>query len=267
MDAIATLAPDDFEYLCRALLCKLGFQNILWRKGGRDRGRDIVAEFARPEPDGRIVLERWFIECKHHSRANPVSVQHLQTKVAWAEAEGADYLLVITSSYLTSDAKDWLEQLEAKKSFRIRYWEESHLTELLNRHPDILRVYFGRRTHQHSSRSELADRAIAARIRELQKDVKRDKSIELLHHQLHVGCVNNLPLKCIRARKRLPYTGIRDSLGGRGGIKILPGHITFDGHGLVFSTTSQSCQGHQKQASTSHRKSHLPYIKHEQRAP
>jgi len=170
------LDPEDFEYLCRALLHDMGFQNIQWRKGGRDRGRDIVAEFARTEPDGRIVLEKWFIECKHHGPGNPVGVQHLQTKMAWAEAERPDYLLIITSSYLTPDAKDWIESLTPLKPFRIRYWEDSHLEDLVERYPTLKRIYCEDRV---PGRELRAATTIRRQIEDLQTQISGDPSIVL----------------------------------------------------------------------------------------
>jgi len=174
--SFAVLGSEDFEYLCRALLREMGFQNIAWRRGGRDRGRDMVAEFARTEPDGRMVLEKWFIECKHHGPHNPVSVQHLQTKVAWAEAERPDYLLIMTSSYLTPDAKDWIEKVASARAFRIRYWEDAHLADLVERHSVLKRVYCEARVPGRDAR--VAGR-IMQEIEDLQSHLSGDQSIVL----------------------------------------------------------------------------------------
>lgn len=137
----SSLRPTDFEFCCRAILRELGFQNIQWRTGGRDRGRDIVAEFVTEEPDQRKILQTWFVECKHHKKSNPVGVDDLQTKIAWADAEQPDYLLVITSSHLSPDAKDWFDRIAPRKRYKIRYWEDSTLSDLVARFPTLAAIY------------------------------------------------------------------------------------------------------------------------------
>jgi len=37
----AVLSSDRFEELCFDLLLRYGFQNLVWRRGGSDSGRDI----------------------------------------------------------------------------------------------------------------------------------------------------------------------------------------------------------------------------------
>jgi hypothetical protein len=57
--------PTDFEDFCFDLLSEAGFVNVDWRKGTprasspADRGRDIVAQLERDEPDGHRYHETW----------------------------------------------------------------------------------------------------------------------------------------------------------------------------------------------------------------
>lgn len=105
-----------------------------------------MAEYITLEPDGTKTMQTWFVECKHHSIANPLSVADLQTKIAWADAEQPDYLLIITTSYLTPDTKDWVEKISKQKRFRIRYWEGTYLTELVEQYPRLKQIYLENRT-------------------------------------------------------------------------------------------------------------------------
>ena len=171
------LSPSDFEFLCRAVLAELGFQRLQWRQGGRDRGRDIVAELLAAEPDGTQLIQRWFIECKHYAEGNSLGVSDLVTKVAWADAEQPDYLLFLTSSYLTPDAKDWIESIQKQKRFRIRYWEGTRLAELVNRFPMLSEIYLeGRRQHlAGGARTRLLEKL----LEEFESYTSKDSSVEL----------------------------------------------------------------------------------------
>ena len=71
------LSSTDFEEFCADLLHVTGFVNIDWRKGTglatslADKGRDIVCDHLRVEPDNSQHFERWFIDCKHFKRGVP----------------------------------------------------------------------------------------------------------------------------------------------------------------------------------------------------
>src|ERR1700745_1620220 len=69
------LSSSKFEEFCFDLLHASGFVNVDWRKGTglatspADKGRDIVCDHPRSEPDGRQYFERWFVACKHFKKA------------------------------------------------------------------------------------------------------------------------------------------------------------------------------------------------------
>lgn len=171
------LSPNDFEFFCRALLVELGFQRLHWRQGGRDRGRDIVAELLTTEPDGTHVIQRWFIECKHYAEGHSLGVSDLLTKVAWADAEQPDYLLFLTTSYLTPDAKDWIASIEKQKRFRIRYWEGPRLAELVPRFPVLSEIYLEGRSQYRADgvRRKLLERL----LEDFKSHTSGDNSVEL----------------------------------------------------------------------------------------
>ena len=87
--------------------------NVDWRKGPglatspADKGRDIVCDHLRDEPDGSQYLEHWFIDCKHFKRGVPA--KELQNLLAWAEAERPDVALFIASDFLSDPSKEYLK--------------------------------------------------------------------------------------------------------------------------------------------------------------
>jgi len=124
------LSSTDFEGFCADLLHASGFVNIDWRKGTglatspADKGRDIVCDHLRVEPDGSQHFERWFIDCKHFKSGVPP--RELQNLLVWAEAERPDVALVIASNFLSNPAKEYLDTYRSnnRPSFKIRYWEK-----------------------------------------------------------------------------------------------------------------------------------------------
>jgi len=138
------LNSTEFEEFCFALLEKLGFQHINWRKGTpkaaspSDSGRDIEATFQTTDPDGAQYRQRWFIECKHYAQGVPAEA--LNNALSWAASERPDVLLFIVSGYLSNPAKDYLEAYKQnnRPMFRINVWERPRLQTLAAEHVQIL---------------------------------------------------------------------------------------------------------------------------------
>jgi hypothetical protein len=141
------LSSSDFEGLCADLLHAMGFVNVDWRKGTglatspADKGRDIVCDHPRVEPDGSQHFERWFVDCKHFKRGVPP--KELQNLLAWAEAERPDVALFIVSNFLSNPAKEYLDAYRKnnRPSFKIRYWEKPQLARMLRRKLTLQRKY------------------------------------------------------------------------------------------------------------------------------
>jgi HJR/Mrr/RecB family endonuclease len=131
------LSSSVFEEFCSELLHASGFVNIDWRKGTglasspADKGRDIVCDHSRSEPDGSQHFERWFVDCKHFKKGVPP--KELRNMLAWAEAERPDVALFMVSNFLSNPAKDYLETYRRnnKPSFKIRCWERPQLLRML----------------------------------------------------------------------------------------------------------------------------------------
>lgn len=141
------LSSSLFEEFCFDLLHVSGFVNIDWRKGTglasspADRGRDIVCDHPRSEPDESQHFERWFVDCKHFKKGVPP--KELQNLLAWAEAERPDVALFMVSNFLSNPAKDYLEAYRKnnKPPFKIRYWERPQLARMLRKKIALQRKY------------------------------------------------------------------------------------------------------------------------------
>jgi hypothetical protein len=133
------ISPSEFERLCYELLLKYNFTELTWRQGGADKGRDI---------EGSLYFEnqlfpdktKWFFECKRY--AGGVSLDDLLTKTGWADVEKPDYLAFLTSSYITTAAKDWLEKKARDRSYKIVIVEGEELKERLLQFPDLIERFF-----------------------------------------------------------------------------------------------------------------------------
>jgi len=141
------LTEVEFEEYCFDLLSELGFVNLNWRKGTplpsspADRGRDIECQFLVENVDGSKELELWFVECKHYSHGVPP--ERLQGALSWAAAERPEWLLVITSGFLSNPAKDYIRAYEAnnKPSFKVKLWERPDLERLSSGKIKLLTKY------------------------------------------------------------------------------------------------------------------------------
>lgn len=142
------LDDTQFEELCMSLLKLQGLDNVNWRKGTglstspSDNGRDIECEYHRYDNIlQRIVLEKWFIECKHYKKG--VSPDKLQGALTWAQAENPDRLVIIVSEFLSNPCKEFLKKFKEnnKPSFDIEIWERPQLEKMVKKHPSLMKSY------------------------------------------------------------------------------------------------------------------------------
>lgn len=81
------LTSSEFEEFCFDLLQANGFVNLDWRKGTgltgvpADKGRDIIGEHLRTEPDGSQHLKRWFVDCKYYKKGVPAGRQYTKVTI------------------------------------------------------------------------------------------------------------------------------------------------------------------------------------------
>jgi hypothetical protein len=141
------LSSSKFEEFCFDLLNASGFVNVDWRKGTglstspADKGRDIVCDHSRSEPDGSQHFEKWFVDCKHFKKGVPPG--ELQNLLAWAEADRPDVALFAVSNFLSNPAKEYLEAYRKNNhpAFKIRYWERPQLVRMMARKVTLQRKY------------------------------------------------------------------------------------------------------------------------------
>lgn len=136
------LTPQEFEELCFEFILKLGFSNVTWNRGGADSGRDIEAYASVSNNLLGFYNDRFFIECKHHEKGVPP--EKLTSKVAWADAEKPDHLVLLVSSYLTEKSRLWLEKIEKDKTYKIHVLEGKQLKSLISLHDDLVEKFFPR---------------------------------------------------------------------------------------------------------------------------
>ena len=134
------LSPSRFEELCFDLLRQIGFYALVWRQGGADQGRDIEGAYCVTNPLVGSVVEKWQIECK--KLAAGVSVEDLASKIAWADAELPRHFAIITSTYVTSGCRQWLERLKQSKPYQIHIIEGKALKALVLNYPELIQRYF-----------------------------------------------------------------------------------------------------------------------------
>lgn len=141
------ISPTKFEEFCYDLLYEMGFVNLSWRKGTgydsspSDQGRDIQCKRIVKDIDNQVMVERWFVEVKHHKSG--VSPSDIQGALAWAQAERPNKLLIITSNYLSNPCKNYISAYENgnRPSFLIKKWELKDLEKLVLGHYKLLTKY------------------------------------------------------------------------------------------------------------------------------
>ena len=134
------ISPKSFENLCYDLLIKYNFSNIIWREGGADNGRDIEGTQTFSNQI-RPIETKWFFECKHYTSGG-VPPNDLTSKIAWADAELPDFLVIFISSYLTNNARTWIEKIAPQKPYEIIVIEGEDLKNRIVKFSELVETYF-----------------------------------------------------------------------------------------------------------------------------
>lgn len=143
-----TLTPTQFEEFCMNLLKLHQLQNVDWRKGTSkdsspaDNGRDIECEYYRYDNIlQRIIIEKWFVECKHYKEG--VSPDKINGALAWATAERPNRLVIIASGFLSNACKEYLKDYieKNKPTFSIEIWEKPKLENMASKYPWLLKGF------------------------------------------------------------------------------------------------------------------------------
>jgi len=125
--------PDDlrlinrrrFEELIAELFYGFGYEVELTQQT-RDGGKDIIA-IKRREIEVKLL-----IECKRPDPGNPVAVSTVRELFGVKVDDGASKAILVTTTYLTPDAKQFVEkhrwELEAREFDAIKEWIADYLT-------------------------------------------------------------------------------------------------------------------------------------------
>jgi len=138
------LTPEEFEQLCYHLLIAMEFTDVEWFRGPGDRGRDILATGTGTDLSAFGSRQRCVIECKRFAAGHTVSIEDLTRTVAWMDArEEYQRLIIMTTSHLRTDTRDWVFSLNRRRThYKIAYIESHELFQHLIRHQDILCRFF-----------------------------------------------------------------------------------------------------------------------------
>jgi signal transduction histidine kinase len=147
----------------------MGFQRVEWVK--EKRPFDIVAELQRQDPDGFIYRDIWIIStCR-----NPELLKEIETleEILYemldfdrfrnsqiSPPEDQFTILYIQTSDQSKEAIDHIRELikeesrlllPAQNKIRIRIWDQTQLTSLVSRHPNLCNKYFSEDYRSRSS--------------------------------------------------------------------------------------------------------------------
>ena len=110
-----------FESLCFELLLRLGYQDLKWRGGTNDQGRDIEGKIRINYPLLGNISEECHFECKKYHQSVPKKV--FLDKIAWADANKPDRLIFLISSQITNQTKHWVQEISRNKSYHLHFIE------------------------------------------------------------------------------------------------------------------------------------------------
>lgn len=134
------LDDTDFENLVFDLMTAQGMLNVTWRTPGADGGRDIEGTVVHSDFSLTQTEQKWYIECKRYTGS--VNWPTIYNKIAFAHSNGADVLLMCTSSKFTPRAiTEVTKWNNAKLGPAIRLWPGHQIEILLNKHQDIAWKY------------------------------------------------------------------------------------------------------------------------------
>ena len=106
-------------------------------------------------------------ERKRHAAG--VGLEHVSSKFDWADAEGADHLVLILSSYPTNPCSDWIGKKRATARFKVHVVDGKHLKQVLLKFPPLLEGYFASPV-QRVLRNSIVDWALCALLPEVGRE-------------------------------------------------------------------------------------------------
>lgn len=143
--SFSDLSPTEFENFAFDVLNLSNVRNLTWRTPGADGGRDIEGEIFTVDFSGFSTRQRWYFECKRY--ASSLDWALVYAKVAHADANGADFLLVITNSSPSPSCETSISTWNsAGRSPQIRFWRGYELGFIADQFPAVAAKYGLRRS-------------------------------------------------------------------------------------------------------------------------
>jgi hypothetical protein len=155
------LDASDIENLISELLTQMGFQRVDWGKDIREV--DIIAELPRKDPDGFEYRELWLVSLDRNvpnedpfylAIRDPEAFLHRLARRTGLErifyrSPGAPPLTLLVIVLGAEDRVSELEELSSRarrgpgpSPIRVRFWDRSYLTLLIQQFPQIGYKYF-----------------------------------------------------------------------------------------------------------------------------
>jgi signal transduction histidine kinase len=156
------LGREDRENLCRELLTQMGYRRVDWAKEVREL--DLVAELPRKDPDGFEYRELWLISMGRNVPVEmfldmPKDPDYLLHRVLRSDEMIERYfnrpsgeanvtlLLIFLDSNTPLDLLDYNRRSRrlsprSGAGIRVRVWDRTHLTSLVQQFPQIGYKYF-----------------------------------------------------------------------------------------------------------------------------
>lgn len=137
---LKSITPTEFENLIFDLMLALGMRNVTWRTPGADGGRDIEGIVIQNDFSLTQTTEKWFVECKRYKGS--VDWPTIWSKIAYADSNQADILLMCISSQFTPTAITQVENWNAQRRRPlVRLWPGNQIQIFLEQHADIAMKY------------------------------------------------------------------------------------------------------------------------------
>ena len=162
------LAPREFENLCFELIAQMGFRKVEWGKEFREI--DVVATLPKKDPDGYEYQELWLISMGrrvpiemmldmavmdperflHRMLRSPEGLEKLFSRYKIRYDVPITILLILSREGPPPELfEQELRKMERRSkdrpypfTIRVRWWDQSYLTNLIQQYPQIAFKYF-----------------------------------------------------------------------------------------------------------------------------
>lgn len=133
----------ELEELLYWLFVEIGAKDLEWRIGGSgdgtaDSGRDLELSFNRPDVDGFLVREKWWVDAKGRQKTvEKVSVQNAVIN-ALGDKE-VDVIVIATNTQFSNPTRDWIKDWQNSNPRPIvKLWERANLERMCSDNPNVV---------------------------------------------------------------------------------------------------------------------------------